>query len=70
MHELETEHEEETIKIVNPNKHVHNNEDGGRQRKYRNFSKIQTFKTGLHAIKSCCKDLFDVKQSSRSTQQS
>mmetsp|Transcript_44487 Transcript_44487/g.59022 ORF Transcript_44487/g.59022 Transcript_44487/m.59022 type:complete len:155 (+) Transcript_44487:164-628(+) len=50
------------IKIVNTNKHVHNGVDGGRTRKLRHISKIQTFKRGHDAIKPFCKDLFDVKK--------
>ena len=58
---LEGEYEEEMIKIVNPNKHVSNAEDGGRTRKLRHISKIECFKRGRNAIQNCCKDLFSVK---------
>ena len=58
---LEGEYEEEMIKIVNPNKHVSNAEDGGRRRKLRHISKIECFKRGRDAIQNCCKDLFSVK---------
>ena len=60
--EFEDEQEEEMIKIVNPNKHVHNEQDGGRKRKLRHVSKIESFRRGKDAIKSFCKDLFSVKQ--------
>ena len=59
---FDDEPEEEMIQIVNPNKHVQNYEDGGRRRKLRHVSKIETFKRGKDAIKSFCKDLFSVKQ--------
>ena len=49
------------IKIVNPNKHVQNGEDGGRKRKLRHVSKIDCFKRGSDAIKPFCKDLFGSK---------
>ena len=37
---LDAEHEEEMIRIVNTNPHVHNGDDGGRARKLRHISKI------------------------------
>ena len=64
---FDDEPEEEMIQIVNPNKHVQNYEDGGRRRKLRHVSKIETFKRGKDAIKSFCKDLFSVKQMTEST---
>ena len=62
LNEFEDELEEEMIKIVNPNKHVQNYEDGGRRRKLRHVSKIECFKRGKDAINPFCKDLFGVKQ--------
>lgn len=56
------EPEEEMYKIVNTNKHISNGNDGGRTRKMRHISKIQTFKRGHDAIKPFCKDLFAVKK--------
>lgn len=49
------------IKIVNPNKFVSNDQDGGRRRKLRHVSKIESFVRGKDAIKGFCKDLFSVK---------
>ena len=49
---------------MNPNKHIHNNQDGGRRRKLRHVSKIDNFVRGKDAIKSYCKDLFNVKNRS------
>lgn len=46
----------------NPNKFVYNDENGGRKRKNRNFSKIKCLKNGKAAIQQLCKDLFNVKQ--------
>ena len=60
---FEDDAEEEMIKIVNPNKHVQNDQDGGRKRKLRHVSKIESFKRGKDAFKNCCKDLFNTKQS-------
>ena len=62
VNEFEDEQEEEMIKIVNPNKHIQNYEDGGRRRKLRHVSKIDCFKRGKDAINPFCKDLFGVKQ--------
>ena len=62
LQDLDAEPEEEMIRIVNTNKHVFNEQDGGRRRKFRHVSKIQTFKRGHDAIKPFCKDLFDVKK--------
>lgn len=63
LEDYEDEPEEETYKIVNKNKHVFNGNDGGRTRKMRHISKIDTFIRGHEAIKPFCKDLFDVKKS-------
>lgn len=60
--DFDDDQEEEMIKIVNPHKHVQNAEDGGRRRKLRHVSKIDSFKRGKDAFKSCSKDLFSVKQ--------
>ena len=47
------------IPVVNPNKHVQNDEDGGRKRKVRHVSKIEHLRQkGKDAIKECCANLF------------
>ena len=50
---FEDDPEEEMREIVNPNKFVHNTVDGGRRRKLRHVSKIDSFKRGKDAIKNC-----------------
>ena len=50
--------------MVNPNKHVSNQEDGGRKRKLRHVSKIENLRNrGKEAIKECCTDLFGAGKS-------
>ena len=62
---FEEEEEEEMIKIVNPNKHQQNQEDGGRTRKLRHVSRTEHFKNGRDMILSLSKDLFNVKQATQ-----
>lgn len=66
----ESDDEDFLIPVVNPNKHVSNQEDGGRKRKLRHVSKIEHLhQRGKEAIKECCTDLFGAGKSEGSHQE-
>ena len=60
----ESDDEDLFIPVVNPNKHVSNQEDGGRKRKLRHVSKIENLRPrGKEAINECRTDLFGAGRS-------